>query len=1066
MTRLTRLCIAVFAWATLFCGFLPAATAAGLVPFALACEYKTRPLVIDTPHPRLFWKLSGAGRSRKQTAYQIQVASSLAVLAKNRGDLWDSGKVASSRTIQIPYAGKPLASFAPAYWKVRVWDETETVSRWSAPAEWAMGLLKKGDWQTQWIAAPVSLEAKAARMDRAQWIWHAADGANPPAAKRWLRGTFILPDGAKTIGATLIISADNAYSVSLNGNAAHRGPRQTDSWRTYQAFAVARELRPGKNMVLIEAENGEAGPAGVLARLTITTRTQTVSLATSTSWETAEKAGGPYAPARVIGEYGAAPWGRIASEAGSDRTPPSHFRKDFTLTKPVKRAVLYATALGVYELSLNGKRVGSDVLSPGWTDFNKRAHYLAYDVTKQLRPKNNALGAILGDGWYASYVAFTGRHHFYGGDPKLCVQLRVEYTDGAIKTWKTDKTWQTKTGPVAYADMLMGCRTDTRREMPGWNTFGFSEPGWKPATVQTAPKIVIQAQPNEPIRTQKILPARTRTIPKPGVFIYNIGQNMSGWARITIKNAAPNQTLTVRYGERLNPDGTLYTTNLRTARATDTFVLRGSTQVLEPKFTFHGFQYVEITGLKTPPSVQNVAGVAVSSDLAPALTFDSDNPLLNRLMQNIGWGWLGNSLDVPTDCPQRDERAGWTGDAQVFAKTAMLYRNSAPFFTKWLQDVSDGQRSDGSYPDTAPSIIGGGNAAWEDVGVICTYRMWEMYGDTALIKKQWPELSRFMAHLAAVSPNQIRPAGEFGDWLLLRGPQKSPILGTAYYFRSAHLMAQMADATGKPADAQKYRTLAAKIRTAFQSRFVSPEGRVAETNGTGEESQTFYALALEWDLLPDAKRAFAASRLQALIDKQNGHLATGFIGTPLLLPALASVGNAQESSSLLLNETYPSWLYQVKMGATTTWERWDGWTPQKGFQTPVMNSFNHYWLGCVGEWVVTGVVGLDTSGPGWQKITVRPHTEGMLKHASAAYESLCGRVETGWTKHRDGTLEITLNVPANVSATVYVPAQNAAQVKESGVSAASAKGVRFVRQEKNAAVFEVSSGRYRFVAAP
>ena len=1055
-----------FVWAALgTVAVLPAAQhaqAAPLTPTTLACEYKTRPLAIDTLHPRLFWKVSGTGRNRKQTAYQILAASSPALLAQNKGDLWDTGKVKSSRSMQIEYAGKPLKSFAPAFWKVRVWDETGTASPWSAPAEWAMGLLKPSDWTAQWIAPGAS--AQAATLSGAQWIWHAADGDTPPAGKRWLRGTLTLPANEAVVSAKLLASADDFYSYSINGGPFHNGPRGEDTWRTWQDFTVAGELRPGSNTIVFTAENTKAGPAGLLARLSVQTETKTVSLSTNASWEASENGQEPFAPVRVVGDYGTAPWGRIASASGADRMPPSHFRKAFTLTKPVKRAMLYATALGVYELSLNGKRVGSDVLSPGWTDFNKRVHYLAYDVTKQVG-QNNVLGAVLGDGWYASYVAFTGKHHFYGGDPKIQLHLRVEYQDGTLQTVQTDGSWKTAYGSVTYADMLMGCQTDTRRDMPGWNTPAFDAANWNAAAVQTSPPIIVEAQPNEPIRPTQLLPAQTRTVPKPGVFVYNIGQNMSGWAKINVAGN-PNQNITVRYAERLNPDGTLYTTNLRSARATDTFVLRGGMQTLEPKFTFHGFQYVEITGVDAnPPPASAVVGVVVSSDLAPALRFDSDNPLLNRLMQNIDWGWRGNSLDVPTDCPQRDERAGWTGDAQVFAKTAMLNRNAAPFFTKWMQDVTDGQRPDGAYPDTAPSIIGAGNAAWEDVGVICTYRMWEMYADTALVKKQWSSLTLFMEHLAAVSPNQIRPVGEFGDWLLLSGPQKSPILSTAYYYRSAYLMARMADAIGKPDEAKQYRALADKIRSAFQSHFVSPEGHVSGSDN-GAESQTFYALALEWELLPQTKRALASARLQALIDKQDGHLATGFIGTPVLLPALAKAGRAKESSALLLTETYPSWLYQVKMGATTTWERWDGWTPEKGFQTPVMNSFNHYWLGCVGEWVVTGVAGLDTDGPGWQKVTVRPHVAGSLKRARTVYDSLSGRVETGWIKKPNGNLELSVVVPANVSATVYVPAKSAAKVREGKGSAQKASGVTFLRQEGSASVFRVGSGTYKFVVLP
>ncbi len=525
----------------------------------------------------------------------------------------------------------------------------------------------------------------------------------------------------------------------------------------------------------------------------------------------------------------------------------------------------------------------------------------------------------------------------------------------------------------------------------------------------------------------------------------------------------PGQTITVRHAERLNPDGTVYLTNLRAAKATDTYVLKGGTQTLEPMFTFHGFQYVEVTGADAPPDPKTVEAVVFHSDLAKTLTFASDNPLLNKLVDNIDWGFRGNALDVPTDCPQRNERAGWTGDAQVFAKTAMFHRNSAPFFTKWLKDVEDGQRPDGAYPDVAPSVVGAGNAAWEDAGVICTYRMWEMYGDTQIIKDQWPSMTLFMNHLQKQAPDGIRSAGAYGDWLLLEGPRLSPVLGTAYYFYSAKLMAQMAAATGKTEDAAQYQALAEKIRTVFNSRFVTAEGLVQDT---GKDSQTFYALALGWGLIDTAKRPQAARRLDTLIQQRSGHLATGFIGTPLLLPALASAGRTETANSLLLNETFPSWLYQVKIGATTMWERWDGWTPEKGFQDPGMNSFNHYWLGCVGEWMYSGVAGIDTDGPGWSKISIRPQIDGRLQKASVSYDSIRGRVESGWQKTAGGGLTLSVTVPANTTATVYVPARAGASLTESGKPLSEAQGVTFVRQEGNASVFSVGSGKYTFKVNP
>ncbi|MDX1935239.1 MAG: family 78 glycoside hydrolase catalytic domain [Capsulimonadales bacterium] len=1034
---------------------------AGLTVEDLRCEYKTAPLHVETEHPRLFWRVSGDGRGRKQTAYRILAASAPELLNRGVGNLWDSGKVASSETLHVRYGGPKRAAEQPVFWKVRVWDERGRESAWSPVATWTTGLRRNEDWNAAWISKPTAEREVAAppTPEGANWVWHRADGENPPGGTRFFRATFPFPADAALHEATLAVTADDRYTVTLNNGTPHSGT----SWQTFQAIDVRRDLRAGTNTILIEAQNGATGPAGVIARLVVRSQAGERVVLTDATWESATNRDGPWEPVRVIGPYGIAPWGQARALRNWDRTVP-YFRRAFNVERPVRRALLHATALGAMELSLNGRKVGDDVLAPGWTDFRKRVRYRTYDVTRQLKPGPNALGAILGDGWYASYLAFTGVHHWYGGEPKLRVRLMIEYVDGSRRVVTTDRFWKAGTGPVRTADLLMGCAIDTRNEIPGWDTAAFDDTGWKPAVVQPDPALAVEPQINEPMRVTETLRARTRTEPKPGVHVYDLGQNLVGWVRLTVDGPS-GRTVTLRHAEFLNPDGTLYVTNLRSAKATDTFVLKGGPQTLEPMFTFHGFRYVEVTGLDTPPAPDAVAAKVVHSDIAPTLTFDSDNPLLNRLVKNIDWGFRGNALDVPTDCPQRDERAGWTGDAQVFSKTAMLHRFAAPFFAKWLFDVTDGQLPDGGYPDVAPSILSGGNAAWEDAGVIVTYRLYEMYGDTQAIRDHWASLNRFMDHLAKVAPDGIRSAGAYGDWLLLDGPQQSAIHGTAYYYRCATLMAVMAEAIEEQADALRYRAVAEKVRQAFRERFVDAEGKVSDA---GKESQTFYALALSWDLLPEKLRPAAVERLVRLIAQRGNHLATGFIGTPVLLQALARGGRADLANSLLLTETYPSWLYQVKLGATTMWERWDGWLPGKGFQDPGMNSFNHYWLGCVGEWIYTDLAGIDTDGPGWNRVVVRPRTVHGPKRVNCVYQSLRGPIGCAWTRHNDGRLTVEVSVPANVTATVILPAKGATReamrVTESGRPLTEADGIRTVRVGDDTVTVELESGRYRFVS--
>jgi alpha-L-rhamnosidase len=988
---------------------LPLSSAvAQITPVGLRCEYRTNPLAVDLVHPRLSWRFEAKGShyGQYQTAYRLLVARSAASLAQNRGDLWDTGIVKSDETIQIAYNGSSLASSETAYWKVCVWDK-DGKQRWSAPAMWTKGI-EKTDWEADWIQAPPPVQTTqmpTVSLDNAEWIWAARDPDTPPVGKRVFRYQFSVPVDAKVY---LAVAADNSYAVSANGKTVPGA--MGSGWKDYKTYNITSDVKMGANYVDIAVENeGEApNPAGFLANIVVIDALGRREYPTGINW-VANFGPNQNERVRVLGKNGIGPWGKSdpAGKSNNTMTPPPHFKKEFVAQKPVKRALLYATALGVYELALNNKTVSNDVFSPGWTDYAKRVHYLAYDVTKQVKTGQNTLNAQLGDGWYAGYLAFTGRRRYYGGDPKLRLQLQLEYADGTKETVGTDSSWQWAYGGITSADMLMGTTIDTRK----------SPTDWQPVLVAADPNIIVTAHPGEPIRPADTVVAKTRTEPKKGVYVYNLGQNITGWAKIVV-NGKAGQTITVRHAERLNPDGSAYFTNLRAAKAIDTYILKGGKQVLEPKFTFHGFQYVEISGADAPPAIKEVAGIMVHSTMARTLAFDSSNPLLNKLNDNIDWGFRGNALDVPTDCPQRDERAGWTGDAQVFAKTAMLHRDDAAFFTKWLVDlVQDGQGADGALPDVAPyiSVVGRGNAAWEDSGVVITYRMYEMFGDTQAIRDHWTALTRYMEHLEKVAPDGIRQPGSYGDWLLLDAPQRSAVHGTAYYFYCAKLMAQMADATGKSEEATRYRALAEKIKVAFNAKFVTADGQVVDNS---KSSQTFYALALGWDLLPAEKRKLAQVHLEKLLSSRNDHLATGFIGTPVLLFALDSVGRSDLSNKLVLNEDFPSWLYQVKLGSTTMWERWDGWTPEKGFQDAGMNSFNHYWLGCVSEWMTTGLIGLDTDGPGWKKITVRPRIEGSLTRASTSYDSIRGKISAGWQKNSNNTVTITTTLPPNVTGTL------------------------------------------------
>jgi alpha-L-rhamnosidase len=711
--------------------------------------------------------------------------------------------------------------------------------------------------------------------------------------------------------------------------------------------------------------------------------------------------------------------------------PAPYLRRMFAVSSPIAAARLYVTALGLYEFEINGSRVGDFVFAPGRTEYTKRVPYDVYDVTPLLHTGDNVCGAILGDGWYCGHLHSDPRQT-YGDRPRLLAQLEIRFADGTTQRIVTDSAWRANEGPIRSSDMLMGEDYDARMEIPGWSSPGFEDSAWRDVVIVPDPGVKLVAHRAPPVRrTQEVKPVGPPTTsPNRRRHVFDLGQNIVG--RVRLRGRGVRGTVVdLRHAEMLDADGKFYTQALRTARATDHYTLKGdgAEEMYEPRFTFHGFRYVELRDYPGIPTADDVTGVVVHSDLERTGEFECSDPMINQLQRNIVWSQRGNFIDIPTDCPQRDERAGWTGDAQVFIRTAAFNYNVASFFTKWLQDMADAQGEDGRIPSVVPhvkSFYNEGGPAWADAAVICPWTIYQCYGDTRILEKSWPMMTRFMQFLERTCRDGIRPADSakwrgYGDWLNIDADTPPDYIGTAFYAHCANLMARTAKALNDASGFLRYWTLLHEISRAWANRFVDADGDVTV------RTQTAYVLALHFDLLEERQRPAAVSALVADIESRGMHLSTGFVGTPYLNHVLTRFGRSDIAYALLMQKTFPSWLYPITQGATTMWERWDAWTHEKGFNDTGMNSFNHYAFGAIGEWLYTTVAGidLDPARPGYQHIVIRPQPGGGLTRARGALETMYGRIESSW--RIDGprfTLDVT--IPPNTTATVQLPNAGAA----------------------------------------
>ena len=899
-----------------------------LTPHRLTCEYFTNPIGLDVRQPRLSWQVSAEQRGARQTAYQILVSENPAVEKDPvAGVLWDTGKIISDSSLHVPYAGTALQAGQRCYWRVRVWDENDTVSAWSKTAFWEMGLLDSSNWQANWI---------------------------------------------------------------------------TPDW---------------------DEDISRSQPAPLL-------------------------------------------------------------RRSFDVESDLVAARIYATSLGLYELRLNGRRVGDAVLTPGWTSYDHRLQYQTYDVTDLMQAGDNVLGVILGDGWYRGRLGFTKCRNVYGDRLALLLQLHLTYADGRVEVIGSDRQWRATRSPIQMSDIYMGETYDARQEKPNWDKAAYDDSAWHGVRQLDHTKETLVAQVAPFVRRhEKIRPARILYSPK-GETILDFGQNMVGWIQVRVCGPQ-GTTITLRHAEVLDQQGNLYTDNLRTAKQITRYTLRGLTdtdEIFEPHFTFQGFQYVAVEGFPGKLTLDNFTGIVLHSDTPPTGTFECSNPLINQLQHNIVWGQKGNFVDVPTDCPQRDERLGWTGDTQVFIRTACFNMNVAAFFTKWLRDLSADQLPNGSVPFVVPDVItktgsgelnpprASGAAAWSDAAVICPWTIYLCYGDTRLLEEQYTSMAGWVNFMRSRAGDDHiwRNDFQFGDWLDYRGQDarmptpvtNNELIATAFFAYSIYLLANVARMLGKTSDAECYADLANKVKAAFNDEFVTPSGRV------GPNTQTAYVLVLHFDLLPEPLRPIAAKRLVEEIRRGQHHLTTGFVGTPYLCHVLSRYGYTDVAYELLNQESYPSWLYPVKQGATTIWERWDGIKPDGSFQDASMNSFNHYAYGAIGEWLYRVVAGieLDPNAPGYKRILIQPQPGGDLTYTRATLDSPYGLVASAWELTETG-FHLSITVPPNTHASVRLPARSLETVTEGGQPLTTGNGILSAQVADDVTIIEVGSGHYEFAVS-
>jgi alpha-L-rhamnosidase len=1038
----------------------------------LSVDYIDCPLGLENPRPRLAWKLESSARNVRQAAYRILVGTTPESISARRADLWDSGRVHWRSSVGVEYDGLPLRSRQRCYWSVQVWTDRGQASPWSETKSWEMGLLCGDDWKAEWL----SVDDDLARGDRnvpVWWMWDQLRHADE--AVREFKLSFNTSQDCR--GGVLFagVTGDTrVVGIFIDGKS------QRVSGIPQQCTRERVELEPmgrGEHLVKVAVERNRRMPRSVPGTkaedgLAVVMRLEFLD------GTVLRHASGPDWLVGVAGSItdDVCAAGIHVQARRSDGKlvvvdPAMNLRKEFTVAGGVVRARLYVTALGSYEARLNGNRVGDALLSPEVSQYDKRLLYRVYDVGKLLRLGLNAIGLTVGDGWYAGH---PGRYS-WGPPPRRVIgQLELTRADGAIETIITNEEWKISRSAILRSELCSGEIYDGRLAQEGWDMVGFDDARWNSIRKAEVPSCELVSQITPPIRATSILRARTVTEVTPQVYVFDFGQNCAGWCRLRTVGSSGTR-VHLLFGELLK-SGQVDQSVMRGDKAADTYILRGDPQgeVFEPHFVYHGFRYVQVTGLEAKPSEDTVEAIVINTDLRFTGSIEVDNPLIGRIWRNALWGQRSNFVGIPTDCPNRAERLGWMGDAGVFWDAASFNMDVATFTRRQMDNVRDTQDSNGAFQMFAPGSMPADSyectlctaPGWGEGGIILPWMCWQRYGDVDIIEQNWKAMNRHVQFIHDNNPDFLWKHArgfDFGDWLAVgdsdwyggdddRGTPKD-LIATAYWAHATHLLSQMAHATGRRDDAARLRTIHDRVRTAFSDAFVRSTGEVG--NGT----QTCYILALAFHLLPAELRQLAIGHLIRNICERDHALSTGILGTQHSLDVLAESGHVRLAYDILLRTRYPSWGFMIENGATTMWERWDGNLDN----TTNEGSHNHYMFGSVCGFIFRRMAGIDAEAPAFAKIVVHPLPDPRVKRVTAQYESIIGPISTAWSQGEDSSFSLIVSVPANSEARIHLPATRDSSVSEGGRQICGHPDVHVHHRSATEVVVKVGSGQYKFL---